>query len=289
MLTAFLLPLNSGLVVDGATVTATEFTLQVTTAAPTAYCPLCHHASSQVHSRYSRTLHDLAIAGHQVRLQLTTRRFFCRVPTSPRRIFTERLPLLTRPYAHRTLRQRDTLHRVALTAGGESGARLAAVLARPASPATLLRLIRQLPPPPAPTPRVLGVDDWAKRKGYTYGTILCDLETGRVVDLLADREAATFAAWLHAHPGIEIISRDRAEAYAEGARRGAPTARQVADRFHVLVNLGRALEDLLRRLYPQLQAAFAAADSNNPPTQEPIQPSGEPDSPPAPPQGAVRP
>ena len=91
-------------------------------------------------------------------------------------------------------------------------------------------------------PRVLGLDDWAWSKGQRYGTILVDMETRRVVDLLPDRSASGTAAWLKAHPGAEIICRDRHGLYAQGAREGAPQARQVADRFHLLQNLRELLE-----------------------------------------------
>lgn len=243
-----------------------ELAVLLATAAPFSACPVCQLDSKRVHSRYRRTLFDLPLASRPVRLQLQVRRFFCPTSDCPRCIFAERLPALTQPYAHRTSRMATALRQIGLALGGQAGARLAANLHLTSSPDTLLRLVRQTEGQgqgqqsvPTPTPRVLGVDDWAKRKGQTYGTILCNLETGAVVDLLPDREAATFATWLRQHPGVQIISRDRGGAYAEGARLGAPDARQVADRFHILCNLGDALEELLGRLYEELSKLYQSA------------------------------
>jgi transposase len=130
-----------------------------------------------------------------------------------------------------------------------------------ASPATLLRLIRRVTVPEQPTPRVLGVDDWAFRKGHRYGTILVDLEQHRVVEVLPARNAEPLVAWLQAHPGVEVVSRDRAPAYAEAARKGAPQAVQVADRWHLIQNLVEALERCLLRFRPALKAAAGMGDS----------------------------
>lgn len=127
----------------------------------------------------------------------------------------------------------------------------------PVSLNTILCQLRQLNLSPGLTPRVLGVDDWAQRKGHTYGTILVDLERRTVIDLLPDRTRETLTQWLREHPGVEIISRDRAEVYAEGASNGAPTATQVADRWHLLKNLGEALFKVLQRHHQTIERTLA--------------------------------
>ena len=213
----------------------------------TARCPLCGEPADRVHSRYVRTLADLPWADVAVRIRVHARRFFCDTTTCPRRIFAERLAGIAPAFAHRTDRQRAALECIAFVAGGEGGARLAAVLGYPVSPDTLLRLIRRSPENDLPAPTVLGVDDWAYRKGRRYGTILVDLERHRPVDLLPNRTAEALATWLAAHPGVRLVSRDRSGAYAEGIAAGAPRAVQVADRWHLVDNLRVAAQQVLER------------------------------------------
>jgi transposase len=147
------------------------------------------------------------------------------------------------------------LRAIGLALGGNAGARLAARLRLSTSPSTLLRLVRGIPLPPTPALQAVGVDEWAWRRGHRYGTILVDLATHRVVDLLPDRSAATLAAWLARHPTVTVVSRNRSDLYADGIRRGALQAVQVVDRFHLVRNLREAIEAFLVTKRPLLQAA----------------------------------
>lgn len=218
-----------------------------------ASCPLCTQPSARIHSHYRRTVADRPWAGLPVRLHLHVRKFVCANPSCPRTIFAERLPSVLAPSAQRTLRLTDDQRQLALEHGGEAGARTAARTGMATSPDTLLRLVRRTPPSPTAAPTIVGIDDWAWRKGRTYGTIIVDLEAHTVIDLLPERTAGVVQQWLHEHPSVEVISRDRAGAYADGARKGAPEAVQVADRFHLLQNLREALQRLLDRHHKVLQ------------------------------------
>jgi transposase len=239
-------------------VTDHTITLVATPTRKRAQCPRCHRWATRTHSRYERTIRDLPWAGRPVVIRLHVRRFFCDNPRCLRRIFAERVPDLAPVRGRLTLPFRRSVADIGLALGARAGARLAAPLGLPVSPRTVLRTLHALPEPEVPTPRVLGLDDFSFRRRLVFGTVLVDLQTRRVVDLLPDRSVAVVSDWLQRHPGVEIAARDRNGSYAEGVRQGAPDAIHVIDRFHLLRNLVEALERLLLRHGEAREGASAA-------------------------------
>ena len=210
-------------------------------------CPSCGQPSRRIHSHYLRVTQDTAVGDRAVEVHLHVRRLRCDTATCSHLIFAETWPTWLDARVQRTSRLAQVQRSVGMALGGEAGKRLLTLLHEGTSGDTLLRLIRMQDLPEHPPPRILGVDDFCFRRGKTYGTLLIDLERHRVIDVLPDRLAATLAEWLTAHPGIEIISRDRYGDYARGAATGTPNAQQIADRFHLLKNLRDVSETWLKR------------------------------------------
>lgn len=241
MLAQLLLPDTTRLDLKKVTISNHIIIVTAQSSQPDAVCPDCHQRSSREHSRYWRKPADLPCAERQVQLSLLVRRFFCDNATCERKTFAEPFPDLVARYARRTHRLKTQQRQIGLKLGGQVGAQVLTDMSMPVSGDTLLRLVRTISSQPVSTPRVLSMDDWAWCKGLRYGTILVDLERHCPVDPLPDRSAKSVAAWLQAHPGVEIISRDRAGEYIKGINQGAPEATQVADRWHLLRNLTSGL------------------------------------------------
>ncbi len=240
-----LLSLPEGMLIEQIQMTENGLVIAVVATHPTSCCPLCSQPSSSIHSHYQRVLRDAPCAGQCVQLLLTVRKFYCRNAFCERKVFAERLPAFVEPWARMTMRYCEQLSSIGLATCGKGGTRLAARLGMRTSRQTILRRIMDLPDLPAGSILYLGIDDFAFRRGCQFGTILVNLESHRVVDLLPDRKAETSAAWMRQQLDLMVVSRDRGGEYASAATQGAPQALQCADRFHLLKNLGEALEGLL--------------------------------------------
>ena len=275
------LPNSGTLVLDRIDRHEKNFEIFVSTNQP-AICPLCQQISSAPHSGYTRQLGDLPWQGLSVRIWLSVHRYRCRNHQCTRKIFCQRVPGVARVYSRRTERLAEIVTVIGYVAGGLPGARLLERLSIQTSDDTVRRLVRlngpaSQDPLDRPPIRCLGVDDWAWRKHQSYGTILVDLERHRVVDLLPDRSAESLTIWLEKHPTVEVVARDRGGLYAEGASQGAPSAMQVADRFHLVLNLSSAIERVLeersRELILPPIAPPVAIEPHVPIAEKPARPS----------------
>ncbi len=250
-----ILPDRSDLVIEQVSMT-NEVTIAVCAASPAAPCPCCGSISKQIQSRYTRTLRDLPASGRPVHLVIHVRRFFCQENTCVRKIFAERFPSLTLPRVKFTLRLQEALRDMGFALGGEAGARLGKNLSYPGSSDTILRLVKRAELPTASSPRVVGLDDWSWKRRLRYGTLICDLESRKPLNVLPDRSVETVSAWFEKHPSVEIVSRDRSSEYAAAIKKGAPQAIEVADRWHLGKNLAESIETLLARCRAEIRHAL---------------------------------
>jgi transposase len=251
---ASLLALPEGMRIEQIQITENGLVIQIAATTPTSCCPLCCEPSSSIHCHYQRTLRDVPCAGRRVQLLLTVRKFTCRNLYCERKVFAERLPDFVEPWARTTLRFCQQITSIGLATCGKGGARLAARLGIQTTRQTILRRIMDLPDAQTGSLLFLGIDDFSFRRGYRFGTILVNLESHRVVDLLPDREAETSAQWMRQHPDLLVVSRDRGSEYAKAASAGAPQAIQCADRFHIIKNLTETVQVLLARCQAEILA-----------------------------------
>jgi len=264
-----LLQLPDGMLIEQIQITENGLVIEVVATTPTSCCPLCSQPSSSIHCHYRRRLRDAPCAGRRVQLFLTVRKFSCRNPYCERKVFAERLPDFVEPWARMTIRYCQQITSIGLATCGQGGARLAARLGIQTTRQAILRRIMGLPEVSTGSVLFLGIDDFSFRRGYRFGTILVNLESRRVVDLLPDRQAETAAAWMYHHPDLFVVSRDRGSAYASAASQAAPQATQCADRFHVVKNLTEATQLLLARCQAEI---LAAKDQEESKRQEPNKP-----------------
>lgn len=221
------------------------------------WCPTCQTHTLAGHGWFTRHIRSLPCSGRAVVLLVQAHRFRCPNPTCPRRTFREDLSALAARYQRRTHAATQLLCSVAAIAGGQAGVRLAAQMQLPTSRSTLLRSLVRHASCPEGVPQVVGVDDFAWTKRRRYGTILVDLETHRLLALLADCEEETVATWFRQHPSVQIVTRDRSPTFADAIRRGAPHALHIADRFHLHMNAMTCLETLLTREQATIRRVIA--------------------------------
>ena len=215
-------------------------------------CPVCGTFSTSVHDTYTRKLADLSAFQNSATILLRTRKFKCKNLTCNRKVFSEQTTHIKR-YSRRTARASSILDTLSIELTGKLGSLLSKQLLLPVSTSTVTRIALKQKLPEIIQPIVLGIDDWAFRKGVSYGTILIDMETSRPIELLASRESADLKEWLKKYPNVKIVTRDRAGSYSSAINDVCPNAIQVADRFHLLMNLSDALDKYFKSIRPEIK------------------------------------
>lgn len=220
-------------------------------------CPLCGKYSNRVHDYYFRTISDLPIFKSKTIILLKTRKFRCVNKQCQRKFFSEQTPAILK-YSRRTERAEMLLDTLAIELTGRMGSILSKKLNLYVSSSTMTRIAHNLPLPDIVRPKVLGVDDWAYRKGVSYGTVLIDMETSRPIDLLPSRDGKALKDWLLNYNDVKIVSRDRPSSYAAAIIEACPSAIQIADRFHLLMNLSDALDTYFKSISRRIRSLITA-------------------------------
>jgi len=231
----------SGLVIEDVEDAGDVIAVRAGTPGGPVACPDCGTETARVHGYHERTAADVPAGGRRVLVRVRVRRMRCPVPGCPRQTFREQVPGVLGRYQRRTTRLAGQVSAVARELAGRAGARLLSALGILVSRHTALRVLLRIPLPALAVPRVLGIDDFALRRGLVYATVLIDAETGRRVDVVPGRTADVAEEWLRGHPGVEVVCRDGSGAYGEAVRRALPGAVQVSDRWHLWHGLGGAV------------------------------------------------
>lgn len=227
--------------------------IQATSTAMSGCCPNCLQRSAHLHGWHQRHPQDLPCQAQTVRLTLQVRRFRCLNVKCPQQTFVEQFSEWLPAYARRTMRLTEVLREIAFQVGGEAGKHIVKPFKIVVSGDTLLRIIRQTHLVPFQGANVIGIDDWALKKGRRYGTLVVDLERHRAIDVLPERTAKVVTDWLKQRPEVAIVARDRSTEYAAGIQAGAPQAIQVADRWHLRLNVREMVDRLVSVIFARLQ------------------------------------
>ena len=218
-------------------------------------CPNCKVLSKSVHSYYFRSLMDLPMLDNETWIRLKARKFYCGNGQCQIKVFTERFTSLFGSGKRITERVKERVLKVAMLMGGNGGEKLCRLMKMPVCSSTLIRAIHHQPVKQNETPKILGIDDWAFKKRLNYGTVMVDMERRKIIDLLPDRETDSVRRWLEAHPGVQVVSRDRYSNFANGVKQASEDIVQVADRWHLLKNMGDAIQKTIDRNYIILKSA----------------------------------
>lgn len=239
----------------------------------TAQCPECFKRSDSVHSCRRRRIQHLPCSGHTLWLVFSVRHWYCRNPACSRKIFAESLAPFAGSHQQSSQALQNLQRQLGLIAGGEAGKRAATAVGLRCSADTLLRRVINTPETKQSGAPHVGIDEWAWHRGHRYGTLIVNLDTHRPLVLLPGRDQRTLATWFRKYPEIQIVSRDRSGVYATAAREGAPQARQVADRWHLLKNIGDALERMMYRHIPLIRLVASELSPKKSPVPEPSVPA----------------